>query len=1166
MSEIRHSALLQDLIERAKRVGQRPNPPLTAERFVAAAIMASLEKEEDCQEGPLYDMCMFLWSRLQFPGPIMERILTHIDLARGTLVMDDLFMRNIMRKAMHAAEKQELQELDAVTVLETLWEELPISIKNIIDQVWLERYGNQKDDEEETEDEEESEDEEEADDSFAHLKQIMEELEKAEEEQKKEETKPMTPQQLHAIVTGKKREQLEGIVSDVKRVRSQLKESIFGQDNAINTFAEGYFQARLLSMIDRSRRRPQATFLFAGPPGVGKTFMAEQAAKALDLPFRRFDMSEYADKEANIEFCGSDKVYKNGKPGNVTSFVSENPRSVLLFDEIEKAHITAIHLFLQMLDAGRLRDNYTDEEVSFSDTILIFTTNAGKQLYEEQEGDLSSISRKVVIQALRKDTNPQTGAPYFPGAICSRFASGNVVMFNHISASDLCGIAKREILRHANSLKTVTDIQMQIDERVFTALLLSEGSAADARTIRSRAETFFNDELYELLRQLDGQNGKPGIRNLKRIRVELDMEGVSPAIQNLFECSEKPQALVFADAETVALCREKAKGLEIFGAQTPETAIALLRDKDIDFVLLDALCGAADRRQNWLNLEDVQSPARDFFRFLRSRQNVLPVYLLKQRSQKLDEEDTVSFLRQGVRGVLSVTGKGDAFGRELEQISLMLHRQASLTKLAAENKLVSFETAQRISQNGRAATIRLFDLKMAVAVDGEDAKHVLAATSRPDVGFDDIIGCQEAKQELQYFVEYLKDPKKYMGTGVKAPKGVLLYGPPGTGKTMLAKAMAGESDVTFIAAEGNQFLTKYVGEGSEKVHALFRTARKYAPAILFIDEIDAIARERKGSAQTGGNGEDTLTAFLTEMDGFVTDPSRPVFVLAATNFEVEPGRDRSLDPALMRRFDRRVYLELPGKADRIRFLRQKMAGNPALRLSDAMIENIALRGTGMSLAELDSAVELALRSAVREGSAWVTDAIMEEAFETFHGGQRKQWDASTLERVARHEAGHALLCHLGGERPAYLTIVARGDHGGYMQRAEQEGKAIFTREELLARIRTALGGRAAELVYYGRDGGVSTGASGDLASATRLAANLVCSYGMDEEFGLAVIPTGQGDAMTAQIHQAVNRILNQQLAQTVQMLSENREKLDLLVEALLLKNHMTGPEIEKVIG
>ena len=405
-----------------------------------------------------------------------------------------------------------------------------------------------------------------------------------------------------------------------------------------------------------------------------------------------------------------------------------------------------------------------------------------------------------------------------------------------------------------------------------------------------------------------------------------------------------------------------------------------------------------------------------------------------------------------------------------------------------------------------------------------------------------------------------------MGSGVKAPKGVLLYGPPGTGKTMLAKAMACESGVTFIAAEGNQFLKSHVGEGPEEVHKLFKTARKYAPSILFVDEIDTIAKERRGDEHAASNGEDVLNAFLAEMDGFSSDPTRPVFVLAATNFDVEPGSKKSLDPALMRRFDRRVYIDLPTKEDRIKFLRMKMADNPALELSDALLDNIAMRSTGMSLAQLDSVTELALRSAIRSGSTKVTDAIYMEAFETFNSGEAKKWDASELERVARHESGHALICSLAGEKPSYLTIVARGNHGGYMQHENKENKHISTKEDLLARIRTSLGGRAAEIVCYGEKDGLSTGAAGDLESATVVARHILASYGMDEDFGLAVVRGAvDSGAVSMELRNSINRILTEQMAEAVRIIAENRDKLDALVDALMVKNQLNSNEIAEII-
>ncbi len=1151
MKEIKDSKFLMELIHKSKTLEGMQAGAFTAERFLVAAINLVQDGGELANGTEFEEMRSILQTTYADLLQLRTKLLAYIGAARasGTLA-DALYMTKKYQEARSKAEKEQKNEITASVLLQCIAADPSETLKKILESKSVHSAAPATSSSEQ---------------STSQTADMISRLMKKNAAERCT-AKQDIPEEKHQANPEEGKAKIAALIADVKRVRTELQKTIYGQDHAINVFTTGYFQASLLSMIDHARKRPRATFLFAGPPGVGKTFLAEQAAAALKLPFMRFDMSEYADKEANIEFCGSDKVYKNGKAGNVTSFVEDNPSCVLLFDEIEKAHMTVIHLFLQMLDAGRLRDNYTDKEVSFTNTIIILTTNAGKQLYSDSEsGDFSGVSRKVIIKALEKDKNPETGAPYFPGALCSRFASGNVTMFNHISAHNLCMIAANEIKRNADNFTEETGIRLEIDDAVYTALLFSEGSAADARTIRGRAESFFNDEIYELLRLIASEKAETEIQQIETIRIGVELSNAKPEIRALFESSEKIKALVLAAEETVAVCQKKAPSLTYIGVQNAADAIELIKAQQIDFVMLDMKFGTA--ASSALNTEDVDSPARDFFKFLCVQHKELPVFLLEQQNSALIEEEKESFMRQGVRGVLSLSAEQDAFRDQMITIAAGLYQQASMVTLARANKLVTFETAQTVSKDGKTAEIRLFDLKLGVAVDSEDAHDVLSAVSKPDVRFDDVIGASDAKKELTYFVEYLKNPKKYMGTGVKAPKGVLLYGPPGTGKTMLAKAMACESDVTFIAAEGNQFLKKYVGEGSEKVHELFRTARKYAPSVLFIDEIDAIAKERRGDDSASGGVEETLTAFLTEMDGFVSDPSKPVFVLAATNFEVDPGSSKSLDAALMRRFDRRVYIDLPAREDRICFLKMKIEKNPALEISENQIENIAMRSTGMSLAALDSAVELALRSAIREGSTKVTDAILEEAFETFNSGETKKWDASQLERVARHEAGHAFLCWHSGETPAYLTIVARGDHGGYMQHAEQEGKAIYTKDELLARIRTSLGGRAAEIAYYGERDGISTGASGDLASATATAQQIVCTYGMDEDFGLAVVKgsVAANGTMSVEVRTTINRILNEQMTEAVRLITDNKPKINALVDALLQKNHLASDEIETIL-
>ena len=954
---------------------------------------------------------------------------------------------------------------------------------------------------------------------------------------------------------------LSSIVESSKNLQRTLFENIFGQDHAVTAFVSGYFQSELLTLTNTNRNKPLATFLFAGPPGVGKTFLAEQAAEGLGLPFMRFDMSEYVDKEANIEFCGSDKVYKNGKAGNVTSFVAEHPRCVLLFDEIEKAHLNVIYLFLQMLDAGRLRDNSTDEEVSFANAIVIFTTNAGKKLYEDDEiVSLSSLSRKAILSALGSEKNPVTGEAMFPAAICSRFASGNVVMFDRLGADNLLKIVQGEFNKVVRPFKEKTGVDVQIHPNVAYSLLYAEGGNVDARMVRGRSGAFLYQELYELFRLSSSQKIGADISKIQTVRFDVCLP-TAKQVRALFEKTKCAEVLAFGSPRRFTGYGKGANGLKIHFTQNLQSAKEILAKQDISVILCDVTTGLRGGRKDVLNLEDVDSIGADFFYW--AAQNAhQPLYVM-QREELVSEEERVSFTGKGASGVITL-GKDKARAFEtLLRVCGEAHQQSKLLQLARANKVLSFRTAQKVEDDGLTAVINLYDFKLAVAPDAGDGKNMLSGVSKPNVRFSDVIGAEDAKDELKYFVKYLKDPATFARSGLRPPKGVLLYGPPGTGKTLLAKAMAGESDVTFIAAEGNEFLKKYVGEGSAKVHELFSLARKYAPSVLFIDEIDAVGKDRTG--QDANNSADVLTAFLTEMDGVKTKGDRPVFVLAATNYDVDQTSSRRLDPALLRRFDRRILVDLPSKAEREQYLKLRFGANPCVQVTPDGLENVAVRSANMSLADLESVVELALRMAVRTENHVVDDMLFEEAFETYSNGEVRAWAVSELTRTARHEAGHAFVLWHSGETPAYLTVVARGSHGGYMQGAAQEDKGTYTKKELLTRIRTALGGRAAELVYYGDEDGVSTGAAADLGSATEVAKAMVCAYGMDEETGLASVDTALL-SVSSQPMKRVNEILEKELQNAKAILQENRAAVDALVTTLMEKNHLRGKEIDALLS
>lgn len=1147
MTNVKNSELLNEIIEFSKNIGKAQT--VTAEKFLVA-LLCGVRKEKTFSGSEFVATVTEKLKSLNITAEqLKSKLLEYIEDGNGSFY-DGLYMQKMIFEAKDAVEKEGGESLMPSVLFNKIIDNPSDAIKaamgenkenvdaqtvqNIVDEILPS---------DETKDDEEM------------LAEIRESASKIKamldlgKELHAQEEKPSV------------KEEISKLVDKVKTLQSELLDTVYGQDNAVNVFTTGYFQAELLSMTDIDRKKPRATYLFAGPPGVGKTFLAEVAAEKLSLPFMRFDMSEYADKEANLEFCGSDKVYKNAKSGNVTGFVSEHPKCILLFDEVEKAHLCVIHLFLQMLDAGRLRDNYTDEEVSFKDAIIIFTTNAGKQLYEsESDGDFSSLSRKVVLKALRNDINPLSGSSYFPAALCSRFASGNVIMFNHIMAHDLRHIAKKEILRSASNFSKNAGVSVDIDEKVYTALLFSEGGNADARMIKSRAESFFNGEIYELLRLVASDKVQTSISDLTKIEFVTEIDESSEAY-NLFFGEEKLTALVFGSDKTVRNCKKVCKDVEIISAKTVDEAKNIISHKDICVILIDLSYGKRGSVK-YLNIEDQESVSADMFDYLTKLGQSLPVYVLETSAYSLTEEEKMSLFKEGARDVVRLD---DKIGNALKQICVNVYQQQNMNLLAKTNKVVSFTTAQTVSKNGKKATIKLIDFDMAAAVDAEDSCGFVTKNNKPDVDFDDIIGAQDAKFELKYFAEYLRSPKKFAAAGVKMPKGVLLYGPPGTGKTMLAKALAAQSGVTFIYTEGNKFLKKYVGEGPEKVHDLFRSARKYAPTIVFIDEIDAIAKERHGDERVAA-GEETLTALLAEMDGFNVDSTKPVFVLAATNFDVAPGSPRSLDQALVRRFDRRIYVDLPTDEERKQFMLRKCAKNAMFDIGEQDIDNLAVRTVGMSLSDLDSIFEFALRQALRAELNKVKADILDEAFETYVNGEKKNWSEAEVERVARHEAGHAFLCWQSGETPSYLTIVARSDHGGYMQHDSTEKKTIYTKDELLSRIRVALGGRAAEIVCYGECGGVSTGASGDLVSATAIAERIVCSYGMVDECGLAVSDprTLRSGDVAKEVRKAVNKLLSEQMSQAIEKIRANKDMLDVLSNELMQKSHLSANEISEL--
>lgn len=447
--------------------------------------------------------------------------------------------------------------------------------------------------------------------------------------------------------------------------------------------------------------------------------------------------------------------------------------------------------------------------------------------------------------------------------------------------------------------------------------------------------------------------------------------------------------------------------------------------------------------------------------------------------------------------------------------------------------------------------------------------------SKMKVRFEDVAGADEAKQELSEVVEFLKEPAKYNELGAKIPKGVLLYGPPGTGKTLLAKAVAGEAGVPFFSISGSDFVEMFVGVGASRVRSLFDTAKKNAPCIVFIDEIDAVGRQR-GAGLGGGHDEreQTLNQLLVEMDGF--EGNSGIIMIAATN------RPDILDPALLRpgRFDRQIVVDRPDIKGREAILKVHIKGKPVG--DDVKLDILAARTPGFTGADLSNLVNEAALMTARKNKKTINMPEMEEAAErVIMGPERKSRVISDKEKrlTAYHEGGHTVLgMLLPHTDPVHkVTIIPRGRAGGYTLSLPMEDKYYATKSEMLDELKVLLGGRVAEALVLKE---ISSGASNDLQRATQLAHQMVCTYGMSEKLGPVTYGRGESqvflgrdyardkeysEVVAAEIDEEVRNIIGQAYKDTEKLLSDNIDKLHCLAQALIERETLEREEINNLM-
>ena len=992
-------------------------------------------------------------------------------------------------------------------------------------------------------------------------------------------------------------------------IKARLGECVKGQAGPIENFCTG-IEAALVCRLVRSRRkaggrsgddkRPLGVFTFCGPSGVGKSFLSEKAAEELEsygFCYHRFDMSGYMDHESANYLVGFPKTYKDARSGDLTRYVRENPQSVIVFDEIEKAHEQVKHLFLQVLQEGELYDNYEEKNVSFSDTILIFTTNAGRAAYEGETGtDLSGISTRVIVDAIGKD-RLSNGAPAIPSALLSRLAAGNVIMFNRLGARDLLAICNKEFDRMGAQYLETSNIEVTHDEYVPTAILLSKGGLSDARSVRGDTEKFVTENMGELFHSLD-EEARRGAQPDRPQKVEfsVNLEGIADErIRGYFTGKRSFKVACLANPSNAT--REKLKGNEVaehttrdgkrveflyprdlgFG-EAPENRPSLPEVVDkldsCDAVLIDFAFGwdttRPDDSVRFYDAMDLKTYGRRCFEYLRARKPLLPVFVIRPRGgwHYPSKAERQSFLEKGARGFID-TEKSSFFEDLCDAIDVA-EQEKDILSLARARKVLEFRTViPRARRSGllssNAYSIRLDEFSLSVAPDSGDADVVLNGLDIPEDSFDDVIGNRVAVDSLKKASACLRDPYPFLDNSLSMPRGILLHGSPGTGKTMMARAMAHDADAVFIPTEANKLLNG----GPREIHRIFGIARRYAPSIIFIDEFDNIAQPRE---RLSVGGQAVVNALLTEMDGFKNDSTRPVMVLAATNFSPS-----DLDAAAMRRFDTKLLITVPGDSDRERLIMRAVARIPALGVNKEGTRGISVAGItylvnetrGWSPAKIVDLINFMGREALLadENSSKSCDAWVRELFELHEYGEVHEVSKEDEKAAAVHESGHALVAYVSGIRPRSITNIARSGYLG-LTKFDPGTHLSCSLAYCLANVRVSLGGRAAECDYFGSipgkgsAEGINTGASGDLQNATQYLLSALCQYGLDRRFGMAIYPNGQ---YSPSAMERVNGYLDYEFSEAYRIIQEHKDALYGLSTVLSNKRYLSGDEIKGIL-
>ncbi len=920
-------------------------------------------------------------------------------------------------------------------------------------------------------------------------------------------------------------------------IETALRGRVKGQPQSIRAIT-----ASEMKTFRRSSKKLRDIFTFAGPSGVGKTELAKAYADALcgstDLgfTFRTFNMESYSDEKAAMALFGSGSQFTDSALGELTRHAVAYPRTVYLFDEIEKAHPTVIQSLLTLLDSGEAIDSTTQERASFSQSVVIFTTNLGQREFQRSQGMGNLNIFDVLEHAKLHNSDKAALTP----ELVNRLRAGTAVRFFPLHAEALASIAQL----HLDNYRDIASGTFQYEFGPnMAALALFSGMP---NPVPREIANVFDNVITRAQKQLFGMlSDQPeSLDGITTVKISVDSE--------LFSAVTERQLIAYVGSDDAATKTLKthfsAKQFAVISSQN-----ALQDPMNVAAYALICVDG------NGFDQDELAL----LMRRLRHISTQIGIVLLNPTTEQLSDELIVDHVWMHF--------DDEDLPEKVDNLAALAKIAGSLQLAAQKHLAFSYDIElERISKT--TATFIANDAKLIPQVSAQRANEGVPGlmTRRPATRLKDVIGLHRAKQELQRVIGWLEDPSQLKRYNLPMPTGVLLLGPPGTGKTLLARAVAGEVNLPFISLNIGEMLSSLVNGTATNLQNAFDAARDIAPCVLFIDEIDALAGKRSASGDSSDRSHNAaVNTLLTQLDG-LQKAAEPIFVIAATN------RADSIDPAITRsgRLDHPILCDIPNSEDRRQFIRFYM-NKYNLSLTEKEITDLAIQTSGMSGADMEQVFVTALYNTVStltkddDNKHPVNAASIRDAITYIRYGAPSNISLSNEAKLqtATHEAGHLLLQKLllPHEHVTIATIEPRNRALGFISTTKDETPQPQTVSEVKAKLAVLMAGREAEQLIYG-SAGMNGGASSDLQHATQLAIYAICSLGLDSEFGFISYGDKFFDLASSEERKlATERVrfwLNEARDRARELLVEQREKLEFISQELCEKESVYQPEIE----